>query len=76
MNETYTFVEWSHGEFEGTTYNNIALSNGIRTLSFKNKTNNQELLEELKEGDQVIVQLDIKFGKKNLVGVVSSIEKA
>jgi len=74
---TYKFVEHSHGEFEGKTYNNIAISNGIRTLSFQNKVSDSdqlELLSVLKEGDAVKIKLDISFGKKNLVGKITAIE--
>jgi len=70
------FVEFSHGEFEGKTYNNVSLSNGIRTLSFKNKTNLDEVLATFQEGDEVVADIEITFGKKNLIGVLRSIEKA
>jgi len=77
MTEKYIFVEHSHGEFEGTSYNKIVLSNGLRALSFKNKTSDSdELLASLKEGDEVVCEIAISFGKQNLIGSVKSIERA
>jgi len=50
----YIYVEHSHGEFEGTTYDNVTLSNGIRSAVCKNNTGLSDLDKNFKEGDEVI----------------------
>jgi len=76
MQSKYKFVAHRAGTFEGTAYNNILLSNGIRTLSFKNKTNQDDLLKTFLEGEDVNCELSITFGAKHLDATVLHIEKA
>jgi len=52
------FVELSKGSVEGTDYNNVALSDGIRTATLKNQTGQDDYLATLKEGQEVTVTLD------------------
>jgi len=76
MQSKYKFVAHRAGIFEGTAYNNVLLSNGIRTLPFKNKTNQDDLIKTLMEGDEVICDIKITFGSKNLEGVLEHIDKS
>lgn len=64
MAKKYVFVEHSKGEMEGTSYDNISLSNGIRTAVIKNKTGiADEVLATLEEGDEVLPTFDVKIVK-------------
>lgn len=64
MAKKYVFVEHSKGEMEGTLYNNISLSNGIRTAVVKNKTGiADEVLATLEEGDEVLPTFEVKIVK-------------
>lgn len=38
MKGTYLYVGHSKGEFEGSKYDNVKLSDGVRVISVKNKT--------------------------------------
>lgn len=54
----YKFVELSKGEMEGTVYNNVILSDGLRSAKCKNKTNKDDFLTTLPEGTEVKVKLE------------------
>lgn len=58
------FVEHSHGDMEGTVYDNIILNDGLLPLKAVNGTNQKTL--DLKEGDKVRVTFVAK-GSKTLV---------
>lgn len=67
MND-YLFVEHSHGDVEGTTYDNVILSDGLLPIKVKNKTGKDNL--PFSEGDKVKCQLSIK-GHKSAIPVVT-----
>jgi len=55
----YIFVEATEGTLDdGTPYNNITLSNGLRACSVKNLTGKTGLKNLFKEGDEVKVVLE------------------
>jgi len=63
----YLFVEFSKGEYEGTFYDNVLLSNGVRTLKCKNLTDEHALLAVLKpEVDKVTATIEYHWGKNGV----------
>jgi len=69
MNKDLIFVEYSRGEFEGTTYNNVRLGDGIETMKVQNKTQNDDFIASLKRGDKVTCQFDIVPSKGDKASV-------
>jgi len=65
----YTFVGHQFGEFEGTKYDNIILSDGVRAFKCKNKTGETKF-NLVPEQDEVTVDFEIKGGKNDLPQVV------
>jgi len=61
MQTTLTFVEWSHGSMEGTTYDNVILSDGMLAMKVKNKKKLD--LSSFKEGDQVTCTFSLRGSK-------------
>lgn len=60
----YFFVEHSKGVMDGTTYNNISLSNGLRTAVVKNETGVDDYDKTVwREGREVNVTLENKIVK-------------
>jgi len=57
------FVELSKGQMEDVSYNNVALSNGIRTASVKNLTAQDDYIKTLKEGDAVVCEFEASIVK-------------
>jgi len=63
MKGKYTFVEWSHGDMEGTKYNNVILSDGLLPMKI---LNNKDIdLSKFKEGQEVVCTFSLK-GSKDL----------
>lgn len=52
MNDTFTFVAHKYGDFEGRSYNNVELSDGIEKMKIKNEVPNDQLAN-LKRGQSV-----------------------
>jgi len=71
----YKFVEFGKGTYEGHEYNNVTLSNGIRAVKFKNRTGQDELLATLKEGDEVVPDFQIEFGREDAIVVLKGVVK-
>jgi len=76
MNE-FTFVEHSHGEFEGSKYDNVVLSDGLLPFKVRNASKDGETLSALKEGDRVKCTFKIR-GSKTIAPKIDliAIEKA
>jgi hypothetical protein len=77
MKGQFTFVEWSHGEMEGTVYDNVVLSDGLLAFKSKNKVNGEVMAQVApKEGDRVECTFEVR-GSKTLVPVLrlTKIEK-
>lgn len=66
IKQEFSFVEHSHGEMEGTVYNNVIVSDGLMALKLKNASQDSVVLGNLVEGDKVVCELSIK-GSKTLV---------
>jgi len=71
----YKFVEFGKGVYEGHEFNNVTLSNGVRAVKFKNKTGSDELLATLKEGDEVVPEFNIEFGRDSAIVTLVAITK-
>jgi len=61
----FIFVEHSKGDFDGTVYDNVLLSDGITTGKFKNLTGQGKLNYE--RGQKVEADFEVEFGKNNAV---------
>lgn len=76
MQKDLLFVEHSAGEFEGTVYDNVILSDGIRAVKVKNLTGKtSDYFRQLGEGDKVVCTLDVTTGKMGFVVTLKGIEK-
>jgi len=54
----FIFVEFSKGVTDsGIHYNNVHISDGIRSCGVKNETQQDDLIATLKEGDKINVEL-------------------
>lgn len=69
----YKFVELSKGEFEGTVYNNVTLSDGLRACKFKNATNQDDAISKMTEGLSVEPVFEIVIGKVGPVVILKSL---
>lgn len=70
------FVEYSAGEYEGTLYDNVVLSNGMRASKVKNLTGlGAPFFNDLKEGDDVNCEFDINIAKSGFVVELTKIQK-
>jgi len=81
ISNVYTFVELSKGQMEDVVYNNVALSNGLRSASVKNNTGKDDLIAKLKEGDKVVCTFETAIVKApnrstKFEVVLTDIEKA
>jgi len=75
MQKRFKFIEFSAGEFEGTVYNNIILSDGLRALKAKNATGkDKQFFSQFKEGQDVDCEIEITAGKNGAVVKVLSID--
>jgi len=59
----YTFVEHSHGSMEGSVYDNVILNDGLLALKVKNGLTDSTTLKDIKEGDKVSCQFEVKGSK-------------
>ena len=53
------YVGHSQGDYEGTEYDNLLLSNGIATLKFKNKSGIKSFAHFTSEKTRVNVSIDL-----------------
>ena len=56
-NSSFTFVRGSHGNYEGNSYDNVELSNGLGIIKFKNKTGTK--YDTLEVGQSVEVEFQL-----------------
>lgn len=72
----FTYVGHSKGEYEGTKYDNIKLSDGIAIISFKNETGLDSFLEKgfIPEKSQVNATIKIRSKKETAMVSLTSIE--
>jgi hypothetical protein len=68
----YKYVGHSKGDFEGTKYDNVNLSDGVQAAKFRNDTGADSF--PFKRGDTVTVEFDVEFGKKNPTLALKSIK--
>jgi len=61
--QKFIFVEFSKGEYEGNSYNNVTLSDGIRAASIRNMTGADEILATLKESQQLNCEFETVIEK-------------
>jgi len=75
MQQTLIFVGHSKGTFEGTEYDNLMLSNGVRAFKVKNATGKTSFPDLDPEKSKVLVTFNIKAGRKEMAQVeVSKID--
>lgn len=61
------YVDLSEGEYEGTKYRNLVISNGLR--AFKIKAGDVVISNLLKPEDEVDVAYELVVGSKEMVSV-------
>lgn len=75
------FVSHWQGDFEGKTYRNIVISNGLRSakIPVSDKIDVNKLVEELKlkEGDRIKIDCDIYPSRKEeYIAEIQKVERA
>jgi len=63
MKSKLKFVEWSHGDMEGTKYDNVILSDGLLSMKVANRKGLD--LSKFKESDEVNCTFALR-GSKDL----------
>jgi len=75
MQQELIFVGHSKGTFEGSDYDNLMLSNGVRAFKVKNSTGKTSFPELIPEKSKVLVTFKITAGRKEIAQVeVTKIE--
>jgi len=71
--KNYVFMGHQKGQFEGTNYDNLLISNGARTCKFKNTTGLIDFSIYQPEKTLVNIEFGVVFGPKEVPHV--SIDK-
>lgn len=69
----FLFVQHLKGEFEGTKYNYIKVSDGVRIIKLKNSTGTDDFLEKGFVPEKTRVEIELKISSNKETATVEAL---